>query len=52
MEELAVVRLEEEEQGRQRKPPLEEVDREHMARRNSLGYTAGEVARPAVRRVD
>jgi len=30
------------------------MDHEHMARRNSqyLGYTTGEVARPAVREVD
>jgi len=30
------------------------MDEEHMARRNSkyLGYTSGEVTRPAVRRAD
>ena len=34
--------------------PSEEMDHEHMARRNSkyLGYASGEVPRPAVRRVD
>jgi hypothetical protein len=39
---------------RERRNPLwEEMDHEHMAVRNSkyLGYTAGEVARPAVRKV-
>jgi hypothetical protein len=32
----------------------EEMDHKHVARRNSKypGYTPGEVARPAVRRVD
>ena len=41
-------------QRRRRKSPREEKDHEHMTRRNSkyLGYTAGEVARPGVRRVD
>jgi hypothetical protein len=39
--------------GEERQPG-EEMDREQMARRNSkdLGYTAGEAARPTVRRVD
>jgi hypothetical protein len=36
------------------KAPREEMYHEHLARRNSeyLGYTAGEVARPAVRKVN
>jgi hypothetical protein len=39
---------------REEKVPWEELYYEHMARRNSkyLGYTAGEMARPAVRKAD
>ena len=45
---------EEENLRERRKLPGGEMDSEHVARRNSkyLGYTTGEVARPAVSRVD
>ena len=45
---------EEGERRRERKPPQGEMDDKQMAKRNSkcLGYTAGEGARPAVRRVN
>jgi hypothetical protein len=44
----------EETRRRRRKPPCREMDDEHVARRNSkyLVYTTGEVARPAIRKVD
>jgi hypothetical protein len=40
--------------GEKRKPPGEEMDREHMARRHSkyLGFAIGEVVSPAVRKID
>jgi hypothetical protein len=39
---------------REEKAPQMEMDRDHVARRNSksLGNTTGEAARPAVRKVD